>query len=115
MMGFSLDVTKRQSGVGVDRCVTSINTTEKRGRKMELNELLETLQQERDELKVRMHLAKMELQDEWEELEKKWPEFKSKAEALLGDTREVAEDVAESAKVVGEELKSAYQRIRERL
>lgn len=82
---------------------------------MELNELLENLKKERDELMVKMSLAKLEIRDEWEKTEKQWPHFKAKAEEVLEDTKEVAEDVVDSVKVVGEELKSAYQRIRERL
>lgn len=82
---------------------------------MELKELLETVKQERDDLKVRMHLAKMELQQEWEKAEKQWEHFRVRAEAILGETKEVADEVVESVKVVGEELRNAYRRIRERL
>jgi SMC interacting uncharacterized protein involved in chromosome segregation len=81
----------------------------------DLTRLLETLKQERDELRVKMHLAKLEVQEEWEKAEKQWESFKAKAEKVLEDSREIAEELAESAKVVGEELKNAYVRIRQRL
>ncbi len=81
----------------------------------DLTRLLETLKQERDELRVKMHLAKLEVQEEWEKAEKQWESFKAKAEKVLEDSKEKAEELAESAKVVGEELKNAYVRIRQRL
>lgn len=82
---------------------------------MELKQLLETLQQERDELKVKMHLAKLDLQDEWEKIEKKWPEFQSRAEEIVEGTKDVADEVVDSVKVVGEEIKATYERIRQRI
>jgi hypothetical protein len=33
---------------------------------------IDNLKKERDELNVKMHLASMEVRDEWEEIEKKW-------------------------------------------
>jgi hypothetical protein len=83
--------------------------------KDDVKRLLETLRQERDELRVKMHLAKLEVQQEWEKAEKQWESFKAKAGEVLEDTKEVAEDLAESAKAIGEELKNVYVRIRERL
>ncbi len=83
--------------------------------KADLSDLVETLKQERDELRVKIHLAKLELQQEWEKTEKQWENFKAKADEVLKDTKEVAEEISESAKVIGEELKNAYLRIRERL
>ncbi|MFN3919031.1 MAG: hypothetical protein ACK4JF_01925 [Methylohalobius sp.] len=83
--------------------------------KDDVKRLLETLRQERDELRVRMHLAKLEVQQEWEKAEKQWESFKAKAGEVLEDTKEVAADLAESAKAIGEELKNVYLRIRERL
>jgi len=82
---------------------------------MELNDLLENLKQERDELKVKMHLAKLDIQEEWDKAEKKWPEFKAKAEEILDGTKDMADEVVDSVKVVGHEIKNAYQRIRERI
>ncbi len=40
--------------------------------KVKLDDLIESLRQERDELNLQLHLAKAEVKQEWEELEKKW-------------------------------------------
>lgn len=81
----------------------------------DVSRLLENLRQERDELRVRIHLAKLEVQQEWEKAEEQWEKFKARADEALQDTKEVADDLLKSAKVIGEELKNAYLRIRERL
>jgi hypothetical protein len=53
----------------------------------EFDDLVADLKQKRDELRLKIHLASKEAQDEWEELEEKMQEFSSRAE--LGKTSEV--------------------------
>ena len=45
----------------------------------DIDDIVEQLKQRRDELRVQMHLATRELQDEWHELEEKTEDFVSKA------------------------------------
>ena len=78
----------------------------------ELNELAETLQQARDELRVDMHLAKAEIREDWEELEKQWEHFRQKMQRVGHEAAEAGDDVAEAASLLGAELKKGYQRIR---
>ena len=52
----------------------------------EFDDLVADLKQKRDELRLKMHLASKEAQDEWEELEEKMQEFSSRAQ--LGKTSE---------------------------
>ena len=40
--------------------------------KNDINEVFENLKQQRDEIRVKMHLAAADAKDEWEALEKKW-------------------------------------------
>ena len=77
-----------------------------------LDRMLEKLREERDELRVRMHLASLELRQEWERAEKEWGRFESQAEAAV---REATTAATEAAGRLGEELRQAYQRIREQL
>lgn len=79
------------------------------------NELWEQLKTQRDELKVRMHLGKAELQDEWKEMEDKWESAQDKFEEFIEDTGEAAKDVQGVAKIIGEEISAAYARIKDRL
>lgn len=77
--------------------------------------LIEGLKQERDELKVKVHLGKMELQEEWQELEDKLDALNHRFEPLKHAVEETADDVWESLKRVGGEIGEGFQRIRKSL
>ena len=74
----------------------------------DFDDLMDDLKQKRDELRVKIHLASKEAQDEWQELEDKMQEFSSRAE--LGKT---GEGLGGALGKLGDELKLGYQRIRE--
>ena len=74
----------------------------------DFDELIADLKQKRDELRVQMHLASKEVQDEWEELEAKMNDFAAKAE--LDKT---GEGLGEAFRGLGQELKQGYERIRD--
>lgn len=76
----------------------------------DFDDLMADLKQKRDELRVKIHLASKEAQDEWQELEGKMQDFSSRAE--LGKT---GEGLGEALGKLGNELKLGYQRIREAL
>lgn len=73
----------------------------------EFEELVADLKRKRDELRLQMHLASKEAQDEWEELEEKMQEFSSRAE--LGRT---SEGLGDALGKLGQELKLGYKRLR---
>lgn len=78
----------------------------------DLDELLDTLRRQRDMLKLKIHLARAEARDEWEELEKKWQHLSAKsAAARRRDADDVSKNVFAAAKVVAEELRRGYERI----
>ena len=74
----------------------------------DLDDMLEQLKQKRDELRVQMHLASKEVQEEWEDLEGKMEHFT--ATARLGQT---GEGVGKALGQLGHELKLGYDRVRE--
>ena len=80
-----------------------------------IEKIISKLKTERDELRVRMHLAKEDLQDEWKELEQKWEKMEHKLAAATDETRESSSDVGAAAKLLAEEIRGAYQRIRKAL
>ena len=86
-------------------------------RKEGLDDLLESLRQQRDELRVQMHLAGVEAKQEWERLEKKWTRILAEKSAESKPLREAVEestkDVSAALEQVAEELKRGYQRIRD--
>ena len=79
-----------------------------------IDELVEELKEERDKLRVRVHLAKMEADEEWEELEDKMEEFSGKAKQFAGDAgiRETGEGLGRALGQLGNEIKLGYERIR---
>lgn len=84
-----------------------------------LQELVDSLKQQRDELRVQMHLAQLEareeLEEEWKELEKKWTEIKPKLDAVRDDTIESSKNIFSALKLITEEIESGYKRIRKHL
>lgn len=76
----------------------------------DFDELMDDLKQARDELKVQIHLASKEMQDEWEELEGKMDSFASKA-----GLDETGEGIGQALSQLGDELKAGYGRIRDAL
>jgi hypothetical protein len=78
----------------------------------DLRKLYDELRTQRDELVVKLHLARADARDEWEALEKKWQHAKAKMGVVGREAGEVAEDVGEAARGVLEELKKGYARLR---
>lgn len=83
--------------------------------KQDFENLLDKLQVERDEIKLKLHLASMEAKEEFDEAEKQWGQLKIKASEIADESVETSEEYINKAKIVGEELKRAYNRIATRL
>ncbi len=78
----------------------------------EIQKILDGLAQQRDELIVQAHLAKLEAMEEWESMEGKLTQLRSKA-GLVGDSAEdTARNVKAAAKQLAEEIARGYDRIR---
>ncbi len=77
--------------------------------------IIRDLKQERDELKLQVHLGKKELQDEWQELDGKLDALNQRYAPLKEAAGETADDVWESVKLVGSELLQGFKRIRNSL
>ncbi len=75
----------------------------------------EELKRERDEIQLKLHLGKEELEDEWEELEKKLSHLQSKTKEIEKAASAAAEDVVAAARLLSEELKKGYKKIRKKL
>lgn len=77
--------------------------------------LLDKLNAEREQLELKLHLASMEVKDEFAEAEKQWQQIKQKAAEIADESLETSDDLIDKAKIVAEELKDTYQRIAKRL
>lgn len=83
--------------------------------KDELNNLSETIRQRRDEARVRLHLAREDVKDEWDDMEVHWERFRQKLDDIWEDAGEVSDETRTTARKMGDELKDGYERIRKRL
>lgn len=76
-----------------------------------IDRMIRELRKEADELKVRLHLAKMELGDEWEQIEARLKKLEVKAGELGKATAEASEDVWEAAKLLGDEIRKGFKSV----
>ena len=86
---------------------------------MELGERLEReledLRTTRDELRVRLHLGRLDAQSQWEQIEKQWQHVESKLKLAGEAGREIAEDIGEVTSLAVGELKEGYEKLRKLL
>ncbi len=77
-----------------------------------LDTLFEDLKQQRDELRLKIHLAKAEARTEWENLESRWDEIKPKLDQAKNDAANTASEVLGALELAGEAIKKGYHRIK---
>jgi hypothetical protein len=73
----------------------------------DIHDLQRDLKKLHDELQLKMHLASMEMKEEWGELEGKWQKFSEKT-----GLEESAHALGGSLEALGVELKNSYKRFR---
>lgn len=81
-------------------------------RKEQLKSLLERLEQERDELKMKFGLAKLEAREEWQELQGKVERLRGRLKVLGEEADDAGEDVGTALEMLGEEIREGFDRIR---
>ena len=77
-----------------------------------LQSLLQRLETERDELKVKIGLAKLEAREEWGEVEEKLDRLRGRMKRLKDEAGDVSEDVGDALEEVGKEIRNGFDRIR---
>jgi hypothetical protein len=83
--------------------------------KKSLSDLINKLHAERDEINVKVHLASMEVRDEWQELEQMWGQLVDKTKRLNKELEPAAEGVHAALLVLGEEIKEGYNKVKRTL
>lgn len=83
--------------------------------KEEFGNLVERIKTERDQIKLKTHLASMDAKEELALAEEKWNQLKGKASEIADDAIDTSEEYISKAKIIGEELKETYKRISKRL
>lgn len=77
----------------------------------ELETLLDNLNNTREELSLKLHLASMDVRDEFEAAEKQWHEIKNKFNEIADDSKQNSEEFIDKTKQVAKELEKTYKRI----
>lgn len=70
------------------------------------DQIVADLKRLRDEARVKAHLGRLELKDEWRKLESRWENFEARAKLDRS-----AKDVGAAFDLLASELKVAYERI----
>jgi CBS domain-containing protein len=83
--------------------------------KNKIHEELNSLRQTRDELRLKIHLAKAEGKDLWEQLEHRLEEAESKLKSVAKDAEGPIQDVSDAARLLLSEIRDGYQKIKEAL
>ena len=85
------------------------------GKQSDVDRLVDGLEQQRDELLLKIHLAKAEARDEWEELEDKWQNLQQRLPEAREAASESADNIGAALGLVAEEIGKAYKRLRDTL
>jgi uncharacterized coiled-coil DUF342 family protein len=80
-----------------------------------IDELLSDLKQQRDELRVRIHLGTQEAKEEWSRLEDKLFQLNQQFAPVKDAVGETADDLWASLKLLGGEIREGFSRIRKSL
>jgi hypothetical protein len=76
------------------------------------DELIAALKTQRDEIALKMHLAKADAKDEWERLERKFAALTAQLKPVGHVVEETAEEVGSAMALAAEELKKGFGRLR---
>lgn len=77
-----------------------------------IEKLIQDLTQQRDELKLKLHLGTQEAKEQWEKLEEKLHRLKERLEPARGAAEESAGNVWEAVRLLAGEVKDGFDRIR---
>jgi predicted nucleic acid-binding Zn-ribbon protein len=76
---------------------------------------VDLLSKARDELRVRLHLAKADALDEWKKLEASWQRAQEELKRTSEHSKEPVKEMGVAARHLIDEIKRGYARIREQL
>jgi CBS domain-containing protein len=76
---------------------------------------LDELRRVRDELRVRLHLAKAEAKDLWDHLERRFGELETHAKRVVARSEAPIHDMGDAARRLVDELRKGYRELRDQL
>ena len=81
----------------------------------DLKKIVDDLARQRDELNLKIHLAKADMRDEWDQLESKWDDVQGKMVAVSKEAEKTAGAVTTGIGLIADEIKKGYERIRNKM
>ena len=81
----------------------------------DIEKALRQLEQQRDELRLKLHLGKAEAREEWDKLERQWEHVRARLPRLREALSDTKEDVGAALKLTAEEIRRGYERLRQLL
>jgi archaellum component FlaC len=83
--------------------------------KSTLDMMLATIEQLRDEIKLKAHLGKAEAKDELNKLDRKWESLLEQYKPVADEAGKAAENAGAALGLAADEIKAGYERIRKLL
>jgi hypothetical protein len=83
--------------------------------KEQISEEITDLRRIRDELAVKVHLAKADARESWQQLEHSFIRLEAKARQISQLAEEPLADIREAARLLIDEIREGYRRIRRAL
>lgn len=83
--------------------------------RIDSQQLMDALRQERDELRLRLHLASMELQDQWHDVEHHWDRLTLMLRKTANEADKASNNIDNAMDQLLMDIHSAYQRIKNAL
>lgn len=78
-------------------------------------DMMSDFERQRDELKLKLHLARADGRDEWNRLEQKLGELRLRAQAARSEAGSAAADIGSAAERLAAEVREALDRVRKTL
>lgn len=80
-----------------------------------IEDAFEDIARQRDELRLKVHLAGMEARDSWEELEERWETLVARKAQLQRELQPTVDDARVAWMMLKDEILEGYRTIRDRL
>jgi len=75
-------------------------------------EMVQKLEQMRDEIQLKIHLGAADVRDEWTEVEKKFQHLRGRAERVGEAAEDAAESVGEALELAAKEVRQGFEKIK---
>lgn len=82
---------------------------------LNLENLSQSLRQKKDEIHLKIHLASMEIAEEWEKAQKQFDDLELQLRQLATEAKETGQELFSSAEKLAGEVDHAFDRIRSNL